>query len=542
MTEAPERSKEPSSEGAPQGVARRAVLFAAATVAVYFVAELFVLGEPTFPLDDPWIHLQFARNLAAGEGMSYQEGRQVAGSTAPLWTLLLAPAAPWTGIGPLWAKLLGIAFHLAGVAALVAVCRCWRLSRFTSTLAAVFMATSPWLLWSALSGMEIPLFVLLCLLGTRAHMLDLEPGVADPAALPAATIWLALAALARPEGLLLLALSWLDRALELRRSPGEEARLGLRRGSAVDRRVLLRHGVAAASILGPVALYNALISGSVFPTTLGVKTEAATRVLPRLRDLWEMGLVVFPELPWLTLLLGAGLALNVASRPARSLLPSLWVVALPCAFSLLGGEVHRMNHGRYLFPLLPFVILVGALAIDVGVAQLPRRARVGGLAVSLRLLLGVILLAPTVASARGGLERYLTHSANVLDSDVAAARWVAENLPRDAVLAVQDIGAMAYYAPQRLVDMVGIVNPEILPYLRGELRGSHPSGLGGWADFLRQEGVDFLVVFPSSFRGGLQALGEVMPGARVVHAFEIQDNVAMIGSELVVVATPWSMQ
>src|SRR4051812_27049952 len=47
-----------------------------------------------FPLDDAWIHLQFARNLGTGHGFSYNPGIPVAGSTAPLWTAVLAlPAA-----------------------------------------------------------------------------------------------------------------------------------------------------------------------------------------------------------------------------------------------------------------------------------------------------------------------------------------------------------------------------------------------------------------------------------------------------------------
>ena len=46
-----------------------------------------------FPLDDTWIHLQFARNLAEGQGFSFNPGVSSSGSSAPFWTLAARRAA-----------------------------------------------------------------------------------------------------------------------------------------------------------------------------------------------------------------------------------------------------------------------------------------------------------------------------------------------------------------------------------------------------------------------------------------------------------------
>ncbi len=54
----------------------------------------------SFPLDDSWIHLVYARNLAAFQGFAYNPGQLEAGFTSPLWTLLVAPVfwvAPFIG-------------------------------------------------------------------------------------------------------------------------------------------------------------------------------------------------------------------------------------------------------------------------------------------------------------------------------------------------------------------------------------------------------------------------------------------------------------
>src|SRR5262245_35937504 len=88
----------------------------AAALALYWIAEAHIAGAASlssFPLDDSWIHLHFARNLAEGAGFAYNPGVPVPGSTAPLWTLVLAGVFSLAGVAPAWAKVLGIAAALA---------------------------------------------------------------------------------------------------------------------------------------------------------------------------------------------------------------------------------------------------------------------------------------------------------------------------------------------------------------------------------------------------------------------------------------------
>ena len=48
-------------------------------------------GIPGFPLDDPWIHLQYAKNLHDFGSFSYYRNELVtAGTTSPLYTFLCA--------------------------------------------------------------------------------------------------------------------------------------------------------------------------------------------------------------------------------------------------------------------------------------------------------------------------------------------------------------------------------------------------------------------------------------------------------------------
>src|SRR5210317_1490371 len=77
------------------------------SMAVYLAASAlhYRVG---FPLDDSWIHLTYARNLALFGEWAFQPGKPSAGSTAPLWTALLSigfflKLAPYV-----WTYLLGV--------------------------------------------------------------------------------------------------------------------------------------------------------------------------------------------------------------------------------------------------------------------------------------------------------------------------------------------------------------------------------------------------------------------------------------------------
>ena len=65
-------------------------VLAAISVAGYvaFSAAKYRIG---FPLDDAWIHQTYARNLALRGEWAFIPGKPSAGSTSPLWSVLLAP-------------------------------------------------------------------------------------------------------------------------------------------------------------------------------------------------------------------------------------------------------------------------------------------------------------------------------------------------------------------------------------------------------------------------------------------------------------------
>src|SRR6266508_6031724 len=83
------------------------IAFAALIAVLFYLISSELIFRIGFPLDDSWIHLTYARNLAEHGEWAFQLGERSAGSTAPLWTGLLSIGF-LIGLSPyVWAFLLG---------------------------------------------------------------------------------------------------------------------------------------------------------------------------------------------------------------------------------------------------------------------------------------------------------------------------------------------------------------------------------------------------------------------------------------------------
>lgn len=534
---------DPESSPASDRLPRWLIPAAVVACLVYVGAELFVVGGLGFPLDDSWIHLQFARNLAEGRGLSYNAGEMVTGSTAPLWTALLALLIPLPGSVIAWTKLLGIVFHAAGVAATWRLARELGLGRGLAGLGAFLTTTTSWVVWSAVSGMEIPLFVFLSIWGILLHLRERE----SPGRAPLSMAVLAVASLARPEGLLLLVLAFVDRLLLFERD-GLDGRDG--DGPLVWRRPALRPlligaGLAVLALAGPLLFYR-WAGGSFLPTTFGAKGGGLRRIVPDLSYVYTVLGVYFRSQPFLSLLAGGGvvaLLARLGTRRDRGLLPALWVIALPLAYSLMAPGPTRLmgNFGRYYFPMLPVVIVLGLLGLEPAARALGPRERTGepgesrGLRVPLGALLAAAILATALSGFAQGTVRYARNVANVEDSDVLIARWLGARVHPDALLAVNDIGAIKFLLPNPVVDLAGIANPEIRAEVSEISAAMNLPWPAAMAEAIARRRPDYVVVFPK-WLPGLESDPRFQP----VHLLEIPDNVTMGGNEIVVYATAWT--
>ncbi len=512
---------------------------ALAASALYTGAEAFLFdGRLGLPLDDSWIHLRFARNLAAGEGLSFNPGELVTGTTAPLWTALLSVLFLLPGSPVLWAKLVGVALFVLAAELVYRVARELRLTVGLATLAAALTVLTEWLVWSALSGLEIPLFAVLSLGGILLHMRERRRGTGPPVSMAV----LALACLARPEGQLLLLLAVADRLLLFERDAG--GGLACRRPPIAP---LLRGLAPVALLLAPMLAFNLAVGGSPVPTTFGAKVppaqaSASSAVLPSVRYLHRAPIdILFRSQPYMLLLAGAGLLAligRLGTSRDRGLLLASWLVGLPVAYgvvSAISGETVAGNFGRYFFPLFPIVVLVGVVGLESVAELLAGGVRCGRRRLPIRVALLALLLWPNLIGVVRGSQRYVQSVANVFDGNIRAAAWLGERIPPEAIVAVTDIGVFGYMLPNRIVDLAGIAHPEARR-LRYQAAAEGRLADEGTLRFLGEERPDFLVIFPDWFPALVAEGSPFTP----IQSFSIPDNITLFGDELVIYSTPWT--
>jgi hypothetical protein len=203
-------------------------------------------------------------------------------------------------------------------------------------------------------------------------------------------------------------------------------------------------------------------------------------------------------------------------------------VALPLVYAFLHATLYQ--HGRYLIPLIP----CNALASLAGLVESGKLARRQGWRWrgSQRVLAGlvcVLALLGTTWRLPKMARLYARNVKNINDMHVTLGLWTANNTDPSAVLALNDIGAIAYLSERRVVDLAGLVTPEVVPILRSEDRDSR------LVKFLTRQETDYVIIFPNWFPG-LAERRDVLEG---VHEVTLTRRTITGGQTMVVYRAMW---
>jgi tetratricopeptide (TPR) repeat protein len=122
--------------------------------------------------------------------------------------------------------------------------------------------------------------------------------------------------------------------------------------------------------------------------------------------------------------------------------------------------------GRYLIPLIPFYIILAVYGVKVVSEFL--RIKLKSPALIILILAGYFLAAIIISIIHLNLWSgyYAQNCKYYNDRHVAAGNWIYKNTLPEAVIATHDIGAIEFYGKRKLVDMAGLVSPEIVSKMK----------------------------------------------------------------------------
>ncbi len=445
-----------------------------------YVALAAGQGGAGFPLDDAWIHQTYARNLVRSGRWEFVPGVVSSGSTAPLWTLLLAlgyllrlPYLAWAyGLGGL--SLLWLAW-----AGMQVWRQLWPEYADSDWVAGLVLVLLWPLVWAAASGMETLLFAAIGL-QIAALVLRSTLGLKQIGGIG---FLCGLLVLTRPDGVVLVLLvvarltvkGWGEKSLQ----------------SLISRLLVL--GVTAVLPLIPYFMFNFNASGTIWPNTFYAKQAEYGLVLaqPLLVRVWQLlffswgGSQGSPHillLPGLALASWLALQRDWQEKRLFWLLPLLWAGGHVVLYAWRLPVTYQ--HGRYLLPAIPVWTLYGLAgwrlflnrASDNTLFILGKRV----LTLSFALVLGIFLLL-------GAVNAYANDVAFIEGEMVTVAHWLRDNTPTDALIASHDIGAIGYFAERPLLDLAGLISPEVIGFINNDQAISR---------YVLESDADYLVTAP----------------------------------------------
>jgi hypothetical protein len=449
-------------------------------------------GEPSYPVDDAFIHLAIAKSLAFSGTFGVVPHTFASASSSIVWPWLLAglfrvcgdsPWAPW------WLNLALASLVPFAIDALVVILageRATLMRRSGIGVLVVLLGPLPTLVTI---GMEHTLHALVVLVFVRLLALGYERRAMTLSECARLCVVSALLTGARYEGLLLVLLG--SGLVAFRRS--------LRAGAAT----------LGAGLLPIVAfgIYSRSHGHYFLPLSVLLKrrpidwnnfTQVPGDFLQRLASERHLLVLVLAALALAAYVFyrarGAVVAAAVALR--RSLVFLLLAVLMLVFHVQFGGLGWFYRYDSYL------VVLLLTLVLGVAAAQVPLLSR-ANLAHPGRWALGLAALAmfaPVFRRAWEATAGTPFAARNVYEQQVQSARFLAAWFPTGEV-AVNDIGAVAYYRSEPLVDMVGLADKAVAD-AKG-LRMDRPMSPEVFLE--RTKGVKVAIIYDAWFVGQLPA-------------------------------------
>ncbi len=523
-----------------QGAANRipayvagAAMAAAVGAAFWIPSARAAHGWFPSPLDDVYIHFDFARSLAQGAPFEWIPGNGYSsGETSPLYALLLAVGwlvgfRGWL-LGP-WAAVLAIAGLASFVRSIRELARpapapvAWAAAALTLSVGIVD--------WTLVSGMEVAVFAGVLGPTLRALERTRAPAPGRGGLTRASAQWRlglfgALLVAIRPEAAILVAVFAIVAAR------------GVLRRSAIA--ALVRVGLPGVVIVVAVFVANRLATGSIQSAGAQLKLLSSNPYLSdsdRARAYLE-NLVTFAikgvaselgHVPFLRAIVPCLVVASFFARARRPLASACVAGAMAWTLLVSWNGASPFHNFRYYAPAL--LLVLAAAAVGAGTLATAFRSRRRGAAIAL-VLLGCAIAA-NASRFPAQVTLYRRAVANIRDQQIVAGTRLGA-LAEDARVMVNDAGAIPYVSGRRAVDALGLGGYRRLPFAQAAVYGEAAT-IELVERLPPSERPTHLAVYPHWFGALSKGFG------REIDRVTISDNVICAGPTKVIYEADWSV-
>jgi len=405
-------------------------------------------------VDDVYISLKYAKNLAHGNGLVFNIGERVEGYSNFLWVVLLAAVAKFFSNLPLISKLLSVFFG-AGAIGLV-----WYISRYclalkTSYIAIisalitfVFSISYAFVFWSP-SGMETTLYTFLILLSILVQLNNekkynfITTGIV-----------FILLGLCRVEGIVFFVFSVMVKAFMLRWP-----------GNRIHIKNYFYETIIVFSVFAVFLIFRYLYFGGFMPNTYYAKIGGSPWFAG-----WAYFIAFLQKYYFLFILALIGLFVMRSRQPFLANLLIAYLVGYISLIIYIGGD--WMWHFRFFVPLIPLLYIASANTLLKGIDLINKLEIKTVYKISITLLLFFFLIYALKDSVirEGDWKDIISMKIKKASFNIEAliirthknlALYLNTLLPKKKVVAANHIGALGYYSEFKILDMVGLIDPDI---------------------------------------------------------------------------------
>jgi len=430
-----------------------AALCLAAAAALYlFYSILSTNGYVSFPVDDAWIHLTFAKTLATTGRFAYGPlNTATSGSTSPLFTFIEAVIFLFTNNEFAAALIPSILFFALSVFLFYNVVREFTALPWIPLAASILFVATPSLLVISNWGMETSLVIALLLYATLAYKRSQWITLA---------VALGLAFWARPDTIVFDIAIAIDHFFTKRVSNTKPA---------------LPFYLIVIGFVVLYAIFNLVLSGTILPNTFSAKLAYYkngnagfwAQLWPLLAGNRKMITFILAAIGTLWML--TGLLKQRTNNVAGHALAVLYPIGMIALYRWKLPYLYQ--DGRYLIPVIPFILLLAAFGASKLAQWFGKRSSASTIIVGCALLL--VASVGAFSGMSEAAQNLAFEDSYIHNLQVQTAQWCANNLPTKAVIATHDIGALGYYSNRRVVDLVGLADPDMIKYLSDPIGAGH---------------------------------------------------------------------